>query len=75
MDLTLLVPLFASDADKLNSDLIVWCKMSLLRCKYLNELFETQDFSPSTQKDQRLTTCHHLHMAALTPIRSMAGLV
>ena len=38
--------------------------MSLLKRKYLNELFETQDFHLATQ------TCHHLHMAALTPIRS-----
>ena len=44
--------------------------MSLLKRKYLNELFETQDFRPATQKGQR-STCHHLHMAALTPIRSI----
>ena len=40
-----------------------------LRRKYLNELFETQDFRLATQKGQR-STCHRLHMAALTPIRS-----
>ena len=44
--------------------------MSLLKRKYLNELFETQDFRPGTQKGQR-STCHYLHMAALTPIRSI----
>ena len=42
---------FASD-DKLNFDLIIWCKKSVLKRKCLNELFETQDFRPATQKGQ-----------------------
>ena len=42
--------------------------MSLFKRKYLNELFETQDFRLATQKGQR-STCHHLHMVVLTPIR------
>ena len=37
--------------------------MTLLKRKYLNELFETQDFCLATQKVQR-STCHHLHMVA-----------
>ena len=42
--------------------------MSLLKHKYLNELFEMQYFHLTTQKGQR-SSCHRLHMAALTPIR------
>ena len=45
--------------------------MSLLRCKYLNELCEMQDFRPVAQRGQR-STCHHLHMAARTLIKSIA---